>query len=123
LRALGPGSTEVELLIEGDPGGLIPRWVLPWAAKAIPFDSLKALRSWAPRLRGQHPDLVRSFEALVQPWLQRPQRQPRAGSSGAKLEPLRRKAVNVRRPLSPLRRRARSWRTARDRFVRFVQSG
>ncbi|MDY0058934.1 MAG: hypothetical protein RBU45_03925 [Myxococcota bacterium] len=65
LRALGPELTEVEFLVEGDPGGLIPRWVLPWAARAVPYESLKALRTVVPQRRGRYPELVGTFEALT----------------------------------------------------------
>lgn len=40
----GPESTEVTYQVQADPGGSIPKWLVNWASKGLPFNTLKRLR-------------------------------------------------------------------------------
>jgi hypothetical protein len=41
----GPKKTEVTYQIQADPGGSLPSWIVNWASKSIPFDTIRNLRS------------------------------------------------------------------------------
>lgn len=40
----GPNRTEVTYQVQADPGGALPKWLVNWASKGIPFNTLKRLR-------------------------------------------------------------------------------
>lgn len=41
----GPDSTEVTYQVQADPGGALPKWLVNWASKGLPFNTLKNLRT------------------------------------------------------------------------------
>ncbi|MCK6544728.1 START domain-containing protein [Myxococcota bacterium] len=44
LTYLTPTKTDVTYQIQADPGGSLPSWIVNWASKSIPFDTIRNLR-------------------------------------------------------------------------------
>ncbi len=54
LKQAPGGATDVELQIEADPGGWLPKWIVRWTAKNGPFASLSGLRKRVPKVRHRY---------------------------------------------------------------------
>jgi len=67
---LGPSRTRVEHLVDADPSGMIPSWLVQFVTKNIPVESLSGLRRQAAKTQGQ-------YDAFIQ------RNQPPAPASGA----------------------------------------
>ena len=78
LRWIGPNQTHVEYMIDTDPGGLLPKWLVRWISRDLPLKILKGLHRqvtatrrdygaffdiWDPR-RTWQPDSPQSFSLL-----------------------------------------------------------
>ena len=44
LKKQGPGKVWVEYLVNVDPGGSLPRWLVRWTSKSVPGKTLKNLQ-------------------------------------------------------------------------------
>jgi hypothetical protein len=54
LRALGPKRTQVEFLIDADPGGSLPSWLVGRTARELPLVTFIGLRRQVEATRGQY---------------------------------------------------------------------
>jgi hypothetical protein len=63
FEALPGGRTRVELEVQMDPGGRIPRFVLPRAGRTHAIDTLRALRAQVETTRGRYTAFMREFLA------------------------------------------------------------
>ena len=58
LRWMGPNQTDVIYLIDSDPGGSLPKWLVKWIAKDLPLKVILALRKRVKQTRGQYEDFL-----------------------------------------------------------------
>ncbi len=65
LRRAPGGATDVELQIEADPGGWIPKWIVRWTARNGPFASLAGLRKRVPKVRQRYKAEVENMRARL----------------------------------------------------------
>lgn len=54
LRKVDTGRTFVEFRVRADPGGNSPDWIVRWASKSIPLDTLVGLRKQIQKTRGRY---------------------------------------------------------------------
>ncbi len=59
LTRLGPERTRVEHLVDADPAGNIPSWLVQYVTEAIPVDSLTGMKRQAAKTRGHYDDFIR----------------------------------------------------------------
>ena len=65
LKRVSDRLTDVEFLIEANPGGWIPKWVVRWTAEALPYSSLRGLRRQVVRTRGKYAGVIKKIERAV----------------------------------------------------------
>lgn len=58
LRKVDGSSTSVDYQVRADPGGNNPGWMVRWASKRIPFDTLAGLEKQVARTKGQYADAI-----------------------------------------------------------------
>lgn len=61
IRKAGPAHTDVDYVMNLDPGGALPDWVSGWVTKHVPFKTLVAIERSANKRKGQ-------YEAVVKRW-------------------------------------------------------
>ena len=54
LRWISPQRTDVIYVIDSDPGGNLPKWLVRWLAKNLPYKVITALRRRVSSTRGQY---------------------------------------------------------------------
>ena len=54
LRWISPTQTEITYVIDSDPGGNLPRWLVRWISKKLPYTIIMALRKRVVSVRGQY---------------------------------------------------------------------
>ncbi len=68
LTSLSPNKTHVEYLVDADPGGILPDWLVKQASKELPYKTLLNLRRQTRKTRGQ-------YDAFLDRW--DPERRPK----------------------------------------------
>jgi hypothetical protein len=63
LRKSGEGFTFVDYQVRADPGGNNPDWMVRWASKSIPFDTLVGLEKQVAKTKGQYDDTIRYWQS------------------------------------------------------------
>jgi len=61
LRFLGEKKTEVTYVIDIDPGGTIPMWLVKWIIKRIPLKLLRQLKEQIEDTRGQYTEFISRY--------------------------------------------------------------
>jgi hypothetical protein len=61
LTYVGPSETRIEFLVQADPGGWLPGWMVRMLSKAIPRDTIVGLRRQAGKVQGR-------YDAMVSRW-------------------------------------------------------
>jgi len=69
LRWLTPTSTRVEYLIDTDPGGMLPKWLVRWISQDLPLKILNGLRRQVKKT-------VNDYDPFLNAWDPRRTRQP-----------------------------------------------
>lgn len=64
IKRKGPDRVWVEYVVNVDPGGSLPKWLVRWAAKKIPGDTLRKLQEQLKRTHGQYDATVAKLRAL-----------------------------------------------------------
>lgn len=62
LIYVGPTDTRVEFLVQADPGGWLPGWIVRMMSKAIPRDTISGLRRQAGKMQGHYDDTVHRWQ-------------------------------------------------------------
>ncbi len=61
IRAVDEQTTFVEYQVDLDPGGSLPAWLIRWASKKIPMDTLVSLESQVKKTTGRYAGVVREW--------------------------------------------------------------
>lgn len=64
LKKQGEGKVWVEYMVDADPGGRLPKWLIRWASKSIPGDTLRKLQERAVKTQGQYAKVITQIQAL-----------------------------------------------------------
>lgn len=67
LRYLGPRHTEVDCAMDIDPAGSLPRWLVRWFSKRIPYQALQRLKEQIEQTQGQYVSFRRKYDPRLQP--------------------------------------------------------
>ena len=67
LKALGPNRTEVSYLLDIDPGGSLPSWLVEWVVERIPYQVLKKLRRQIVKTQGKYGAFIAEYGAPIPP--------------------------------------------------------
>lgn len=67
IRAIAPGRSSVEYVIDSDPSGMIPSWFVKYAVKNVPISTLAGLRKQAKRRAADYAAFVARHRALAVP--------------------------------------------------------
>lgn len=59
IRRNAKGGSDVEYVIDADPGGWVPNWFVKYAVKNVPLDTLTGLRRQAAKRAADYADFVR----------------------------------------------------------------
>src|SRR5262249_52963982 len=51
LRRVDANHTSIDYMVNVDPGGSLPKFIIRWASKKVPFDTLVNLESYAKKKR------------------------------------------------------------------------
>jgi hypothetical protein len=62
LQKVDASHTYVDYRVRADPGGNSPTFMVRWASKSIPFDTLTALGKQVERTRGQYRAVVKAWQ-------------------------------------------------------------
>ncbi len=61
IRAVDDKSTSVDYQVNLDPGGSLPDWLIRWASKKIPMETIVTLESQAKKSVGKYAAVVREW--------------------------------------------------------------
>jgi len=61
LRAVDAETTFVDYQVNLDPGGSLPQWLIAWASKKIPMDTLVSLETQATKTGKQYASVVKEW--------------------------------------------------------------
>ena len=61
-RLIAPGKTRVVYQVDADPGGWMPDFIVRWAARKLPFDTIRKLRRQVARTRGHYEPFLDRFD-------------------------------------------------------------
>ena len=61
LTAIGPNKTKVSYLIDIDPGGSLPSWLVEWVVERIPYQMLKKLQKQILKTKGTYGDFIAKY--------------------------------------------------------------
>ena len=67
LKAIGPNQTEVSYLLDIDPGGSLPGWLVEWVVEKIPYLVLKKLQKQIVKTKGYYGDFIEKYGAPIEP--------------------------------------------------------
>ncbi len=67
LKAIGPNQTEVSYLLDIDPGGSLPGWLVEWVVEKIPYLVLKKLQKQIVKTQGLYGDFIAKYGAPIEP--------------------------------------------------------
>ena len=62
LRKIDARTTFVDYQVRADPGGNNPGWMVRWASKNIPFDTLVGLEKQVEKTKGQYREAIRYWQ-------------------------------------------------------------
>ena len=65
LTALGPNKTKVSYLIDIDPGGSLPSWLVEWVVERIPYQMLKKLQKQIIKTKGTYGGFINRYGAPI----------------------------------------------------------
>ena len=66
LKAVGPNQTEVSYLLDIDPGGSLPGWLVEWVVEKIPYMVLKKLQKQIVKTQGSYGDFIAKYGAPIE---------------------------------------------------------
>lgn len=61
LRKVDASHTEIDYTVHIDPGGSLPKWLIAWASRKVPFDTLINLEAYVQKKRSK-------YAATAQKW-------------------------------------------------------
>jgi hypothetical protein len=64
LKKQADGKVWVEYVVDVDPGGKLPKWLIRWASKSVPGDTLRKLQRQVEKTRGQYDPVIRKLKSL-----------------------------------------------------------
>lgn len=64
LTSLGPQRTLMDLQVDADPGGWVPKWMAKLGTKKLPLDSIRNMRRQVQRTRRWYNDRIRRWQAI-----------------------------------------------------------
>jgi len=64
LTALGPQRTLMDLQVDADPGGWVPKWLAKMGTKSLPLETIQRLRRQVRKTQGWYNDRIRRWQAL-----------------------------------------------------------
>lgn len=64
LEKKGPNRVWLEYVVHADPGGRLPSWLVRWASKSIPLDTLRNLQKQLNKTRGEYEAEIKVLRAL-----------------------------------------------------------
>jgi hypothetical protein len=64
LKKQADDKVWVEYVVESDPGGKLPKWLIRWASKKVPGETLRKLQGQVNKTRGQYAAAIRKLAAL-----------------------------------------------------------
>jgi hypothetical protein len=64
LKKQGEDKVWVEYVVDSDPGGKLPKWLIRWASKKVPGETLRKLQAQVNKTRGQYDASIRKLAAL-----------------------------------------------------------
>lgn len=67
LTPKGKGRTEVTYMVNTDPGGLLPNWVIRRVTRDIPYWTLIGLRKQVKRSANRYPDFLKAYDPAQAP--------------------------------------------------------
>ena len=65
LEKRGDGKVWVEYIVNVDPGGSLPKWLVRWASKKIPGDTLRKLQEQLGKTKGQYDGVIAKLRAAT----------------------------------------------------------
>lgn len=65
LRKVDEQTTYVDYQVTADPGGPTPSWIVRWASKNIPLDTLHGLRKQVKKTAGQYRDVEATWTSAL----------------------------------------------------------
>lgn len=63
LRKVDENTTYADYMVNLDPGGSLPTWLVKWASKRIPFDTLVNLEKHVAETKGKYTSEIRTWAA------------------------------------------------------------
>ena len=67
LKALSPTQTRVSYLLDIDPGGSLPKWLIEWVVKRIPYLVLKKLQKQIVKTKGNYTEFIGKYGSPITP--------------------------------------------------------
>ena len=67
LRWISPKRTEVMYVIDSDPGGHLPRWLVRWLSQDLPFKVIKALERQVSGTQGRYNAFLKRWDPRRSP--------------------------------------------------------
>jgi SHS2 domain-containing protein len=64
LRKQADGKLWIEYVVDVDPGGKLPKWLIRWASKSVPGDTLRKLQGQVEKTRGQYGTVISKLKSL-----------------------------------------------------------
>ena len=61
LRKIDETHTEIDYQVHIDPGGSLPKWLIAWASRKVPFDTLINLEGHVKKTRAKYAGSARSW--------------------------------------------------------------
>ena len=65
LRVVSESRTEVQYMIDADPGGSLPKWIVKLASESLPLETVKGLRKQVRKMRN-NPKYVALRKTLLE---------------------------------------------------------
>jgi hypothetical protein len=65
LRKVDAKTTAIDYQISLDPGGHIPSWIVEFASRELPFDTVTALEKQVKKTRGRYQTAVRYWSQAM----------------------------------------------------------
>lgn len=67
LRWISPTQTEITYMIDADPGGSLPKWLVRWLSQNLPFKMITSLKGRVKNMKGKYQDFVNRWDPRISP--------------------------------------------------------
>lgn len=61
LRKIDANHTEIDYIVHIDPGGSLPKWLIAWASRKVPFDTLINLEAYVKKTRSRYAPTAKAW--------------------------------------------------------------